>query len=204
MTKMCLKACVMALINGLVMVSFCCAREPIPAEWSPGARLEVAVLQVIDGDTIRVRGASGLVDVRLHGIDAPEWNQSCLSNTGETFLCGRTATEVLVGIIGAHSIACRSERMHGLCVTGGLPVSCNVLDLDRKWGRPVARCFAGRNDIGREMVSQGFAKAAYSDDYTALAATARLTRKGLWNGAFGDPATFRRDRTALYWDSRIG
>lgn len=181
-------------MNVLFAVSSYAARLAVPAEWSPGARLDVAVLQIIDGDTIRVRGASGVVDVRLHGIDAPEWSQTCLTRTGDKFMCGRKAAEVLNGIISGHSVDCPSGRMHGLCITGGLPVSCVVLDIDRKWGRPVAKCFAGRNDMGREMVSLGFAKAAYSHDYTSLAALARLTRKGLWSGEFGDPASFRRGR----------
>lgn len=181
-------------MNVLFTVSSYAARVAVPAEWSPGVRLDVAVLQIIDGDTIRVRGASGVVDVRLHGIDAPEWSQTCLTRTGDEFMCGRAAAEVLNGIISGHPVACPSGRMHGLCITGGLPVSCVVLDMDRKWGRPVAKCFAGRSDMGQEMVSKGFAKSAYSGDYAGLAAIARLTRKGLWSGEFGDPASFRRGR----------
>lgn len=175
-------------------MSVCCARAPVPAEWSPGATLDVSILQIIDGDTIRVRSASAIVDVRLQGINAPEWNQICLTRAGEKFSCGKQATDVLSEIIGTQSVACRSDRMHGLCVTGGLPLTCHVLDMDRKWGRPVAKCFAGRTDMGGEMVSRGFAKADYSEDYVSLAATARLTRKGLWAGEFGDPAAFRRKR----------
>lgn len=197
MTKVFFKFVLMALINGLVLVSSVWAREPVPVEWLPGARLDVAVLQIIDGDTIRVRRPSGVVDVRLHGIDAPEWDQKCLTRTGEKFACGKSAAEVLAGIIGANSVPCRSDRMHGLCVLGGLPVTCEVLDMDRKWGRPVARCFAGRIDMGWEMVSQGFAKSVYSADYASLAATARLAKKGLWSGTFDDPARFRRGRAML-------
>lgn len=191
-TKIWLKFCLGMFAGFVIAMSTSWARESVPAEWFPGATLDVSILQIIDGDTIRVRRASSIVDVRLHGIDAPEWNQSCLTRTGEAFSCGKRATEALSAIIGAHPVACRSDRMHGLCVTGGLPVTCHVTDLDRKWGRPVAKCFAGRTDMGREMVSRGFAKAAYSEDYVSLAASARLTKKGFWAGSFGDPGAFRR------------
>lgn len=137
------------------------------------------------------------MDVRLQGIDAPEWSQSCLTGTGEAFSCGKLATEALSEIVGARPVTCRSDRMHGLCVTGGLPVTCHVVDMDRKWGRPVAKCFAGRSDMGREMVSRGFAKAAYGDDYVSLAASARLMKKGFWAGSFGDPGVFRRERGSV-------
>lgn len=189
-----LKVALGASIGCFLAMSACLAREPIPAEWSPGATLDVSVAQIIDGDTIRVRRASSIVDVRLQGINAPEWNQLCKARNGETFACGKQATEVLSEIIGANPVACRSDRMHGLCVTGGLSVTCHVLTIDRKWGRPVAKCFAGRTDMGRELVSRGFAKAAYGEDYVSLDASARLLRKGLWAGKFEDPVAFRLDR----------
>ena len=44
--------------------------------------------EVIDGDTIRVRGEA----VRLDGIDAPEGRQECEDSSGRSYPCGRLAT----------------------------------------------------------------------------------------------------------------
>lgn len=165
-----------------------------PAEWKLGATIDVKVLHVIDGDTIRVQGNDGVADVRLHGLDAPEWNQNCKDASGSEFACGASATAQMVEILRATPIPCPSARMHGKCVKGGLPVECTVVDLDRRWGRPVARCTAGRDDIARELISRGFAKSAYSQEYAAVAANARYLKRGLWAGTFPDPAEFRHKR----------
>lgn len=168
------------------------AADRAPADWVIGASMDVKVIQVIDGDTLRVRGQSGLADVRLHGIDAPEWDQRCKDPGGKTFPCGQAATSQMLDLLQATQIPCGSDRMHGACVRGGLPVTCVVMDLDRKWGRPVAQCFAGRADIGREMISRGYATSAYSKDYQTLAAVSRFLKRGLWAGDFENPADFRR------------
>lgn len=176
----------------ILAVSTTWARDAAPDDWRPGAVLEVSVVQVIDGDTLRVRHGAAIVDVRLHGIDAPEWDQSCFAHNGATFACGKDATGVLVDIVGGRPTPCRSARLRGVCVSGGLPMACRVMALDTRWQRPVAKCFAGRVDAGQEMVQRGFATAAYSADYVSLGATARLRKNGLWAGQFDDPGVFRR------------
>ena len=45
---------------------------------------------VIDGDSIRIAD----VEIRLHGIDAPEWQQMCKVK-GKDWTCGRAATDTL-------------------------------------------------------------------------------------------------------------
>jgi hypothetical protein len=47
--------------------------------------------ECIDGDTLIVDGT----DFRLDGIDAPEFNQICLDEKGEEWLCGRDARDAL-------------------------------------------------------------------------------------------------------------
>lgn len=165
-----------------------------PSDWVPGTTHTITVYQVIDADTLRGRGKTGVADVRLHGVEAPEWNQPCKDANGKQFICGQSATEQMVDILKATAVPCPSARMHGTCVKGGLPVECTVLDLDRRWGRPVAKCVAGRKDVAKELISRGYARAKYAHDYVPLAATARFTKRGLWAGTFPDPAEFRHNR----------
>ena len=43
---------------------------------------------IVDGDSLRLAGRS----IRLDGIDAPEWDQTCLDAGGQTWRCGRAAS----------------------------------------------------------------------------------------------------------------
>jgi hypothetical protein len=76
-------------------------------------------------------------------------------------------------------------------------LSCEELDRDR-YGRVVARCFAGGRDIGAQMVAQGaaFAYRKYSTDYVALETRAEKRGLGLWSGEAERPEAFRHHRTA--------
>ena len=171
------------------------AADRAPPEWKKGATISGTVVQVIDGDTLRIRSPGGLADARLHGLDAPEFNQTCTRPNGTQFSCGAEATTQMVDILRATTAACPSGHMHGACLTGaGAPIKCEVLDLDRKWGRPVARCFFGPTDVARELISRGYARASYSHDYDLIAASARFQRRGLWSGTWTDPAEFRHGK----------
>jgi endonuclease YncB( thermonuclease family) len=95
---------------------------------------------VTDGDTVKF----GRQRIRLFGIDAPEKAQSC--DDGKWFP-GPLATKALITFIA------------------GRPVSCHQVDYDYKNNRPVAVCFAGKDDLQALMVSAGWAWAytAFSD-----------------------------------------
>jgi hypothetical protein len=97
---------------------------------------------VSDGDTVKF----GKQRVRLFGIDAPEKLQPC---DGGHWYPGPLATKALVAFIA------------------GRPVSCHEVDYDHKNNRPVAVCFAGKDDLQALMVSAGWAWAytAFSDQY---------------------------------------
>ena len=49
--------------------------------------LGVGSLQVVDGDSLR----RGDMDIRLHGIDAPEYRQNCQDKHGAEYACGKQA-----------------------------------------------------------------------------------------------------------------
>ena len=60
--------------------------------------------RVIDGDTIEVAGQR----IRIHGIDAPELNQTCWDDNGE-FPCGRNMAQVMVSRSGKRPVTCREK-----------------------------------------------------------------------------------------------
>ena len=126
--------------------------------------------KVVDGDTLGV----GAVWVRLHGVDAPESRQSCVAG-GRRWACGERATRALAGRIGGRTVACE-ER-----------------DRDR-YGRTVAVCRDGGEDVNAWMVSQGWALAyrRYSRDYVGEETAARDARRGIWRGDFVPPWDWRR------------
>jgi endonuclease YncB( thermonuclease family) len=132
-------------------------------------------VRVIDGDTLDV----GTVRVRLHGIDAPEMAQSCVTRTGRDIACG---------------VWVRDETERRLA---GRAARCTALDTDR-YGRTVARCVVGGRDIGAELVSDGlaFAYRKYSDDYVRVELAAAGAAKGLHAMQVQSPEQFRRHGAA--------
>ena len=126
--------------------------------------------RVIDGDTIEV----GSARVRLFGVDAPESAQSCVA-ASRPWPCGRQATQALAGRIDGRSVACE-ER-----------------DRDR-YGRIVAVCRQGGQDVNAWLVREGWALAyrRYSRTYIDEAAAAKAARRGVWRGEFVPPWDWRR------------
>ena len=126
--------------------------------------------RVIDGDTIEV----GAVRIRLFGVDAPESAQRCLAG-GRHWPCGEQATRALVRHIDSRSVACE-ER-----------------DQDR-YGRIVAVCRYGGQDVNAWLVREGWAMAyrRYSSAYAGEEASAKVAKRGVWRGEFVPPWDWRR------------
>ena len=127
-------------------------------------------VRIVDGDTLDVNGRR----VRLHGIDAPESGQTCRTEA-RRWPCGRQATRAL------------GERI------AGRPVQCVKRDRDR-YGRIVAVCRTGEEDLNGWMVREGWALAyrTYSLDYVDEERRARQARRGVWRGEFVAPWAWRR------------
>jgi endonuclease YncB( thermonuclease family) len=128
-----------------------------------------------DGDSLSVSGIS----IRLYGIDAPELAQTC-SRQGSSWTCGEEARRQLQAIVE------------------GRQVSCRRVDVD-EFGRVVARCTAGGWDVGKAMVSAGWATAfrKYSDDYVGDELTAKTAKVGIWGSEFEVPADYRHRHERL-------
>lgn len=124
----------------------------------------------IDGDSLWV----GDYEVRLKGIDAPEWKQDCRRG-GEPWKCGESAREELV-----HAI-------------GGGDVTCTISERD-VYGRLLGRCTARGRDLNSGMVSAGMAIAfgGYWDEQ----AKARAGKRGIWASEFQEPRDWRADHAA--------
>ena len=128
----------------------------------------------MDGDTLALQTPGGEAVIRLHGIDAPEYRQTCLDAAGLSRPCGVEAAAALTDLIGAQT------------------VTCQRLDLDRH-DRIVARCTAQGRDLGAAMVGRGLALAyaRYSTDYLSAETQARAMRVGFWSGTIEEPEAYR-------------
>lgn len=127
-------------------------------------------IRVIDGDTFDV----GTTRVRLFGIDAPEQDQPCTSARGETWACGAWVSS---------EVRSRYE---------GRSARCEPMDTDR-YGRTVARCHVGGEDVASVLVQDGlaFAFRRYSMDYDLDEKGAAIRNAGLHSSTVQSPAAYR-------------
>jgi endonuclease YncB( thermonuclease family) len=109
------------------------------------------------------------VEIRLYGIDAPEYRQYCFRR-GRPWACGVEATRTLRALIASRQVECRSRE-------------------EDRYGRTVASCSVEGRDLGAAMVAGGHAVAygAYQLEETA----ARNAGRGIWSSRFEPPAEWR-------------
>ena len=125
---------------------------------------------IIDGDTIHI----GKNKIRLHGIDAPEWNQSCTINN-EVWECGKRSTLALKKLIDKQTVVCKIKSID-------------------QYKRYIAVCFSKKINLNKKMVLNGWAIAYsyYSKDYIDEEEVARKNKMGIWKGKFLEPYKFRK------------
>ena len=117
------------------------------------------VVKVLDGDSIRVKKGKEIIEVRLYGIDCPEWKQD-YGNRAKQFT--------------------RSQLYHKT-------VEVDPIDIDR-YGRTVALVTSSGQLISRELVRKGLAwvylkycrKQPLCTELEKLEDAARGQRRGLW------------------------
>jgi endonuclease YncB( thermonuclease family) len=122
-----------------------------------------------DGDSLMV----GDTEVRLFGIDAPEWDQSCRKD-GTDWSCGASAAGKLAQLVAGETVVCSSMGKD-------------------EHGRTLGKCMVGTTDINRTMVALGYAVAYrhYSSEYVSAEESAKVNKRGLWAGTFQLPSDYR-------------
>lgn len=136
------------------------------------AQVVQGTARAVDGDTLEVSGKR----VRLYGIDAPESDQTC-EKDGVRWACGQIATQQLSALVV------------------GQVVACNGTGVDQ-YGRLLAVCTAGPEQLNEVMVEQGWAVAyrQYSDDYVVAELRAKDNRLGIWSSKFMLPSDYRHSK----------
>lgn len=159
----------MLIFRSLFVLAALCLAAPIAI-----AVTREDAVRVVDGDTLVWQGHR----VRLFGIDAPERRQSC-DRAGQSWDCGAWSSVMLTRLIANR------------------PVSCTREDTDR-YGRMVATCTAGGEDLSLAMVQAGaaLAYARYSDRYLVAEAKAKAAGLGVWAGRMVTPEVQRRSADA--------
>lgn len=125
--------------------------------------------RVIDGDTLEIRGER----IRLFGIDAPELGQPWWDRDGREEDAGSSARDALAGLVDGRRLAVKVLR-------------------EDQYQRAVAIVKVDGKDVGRSLVSQGWAFASPgSSRYRRSENAARRRRRGFWQGEVTMPWDFR-------------
>ena len=130
-------------------------------------------IRVVDGDTIVI----GETTYRLHGIDAPEYGQRCVTPQSGTWACGKEAVAALEAMVLGNNVACDDRGTDD-------------------YGRTIAVCRVEGRDINAAMVESGMAWAfrRYSSDYVAIEADAEAHTRGVWVAPTQTPWDYRAER----------
>lgn len=124
--------------------------------------------RIIDGDSIVVDGQ----EIRLEGIDAPEFDQTCKTTAGIA-KCGRLSAAHLRKLIGGKSVSCEGWQ-------------------EDQYDRLLAKCVSQGRELNQIMVHDGWAVSF--GEYQGEEAKAHSAKRGLWAGEFERPSSWRRTK----------
>lgn len=162
----------MVLIVGVIAAYYYAVRTDQRETITVNSAVTGQKIVVADGDSFAI----GSRKMRLTGIDAPEYRQNCIDESGRAWPCGKTARLAL------EKIALEPE------------FSCEV-EISDKYARELAICkTAYTPDIAATQVSNGMAVShEFADmrDYGAEEDRARAARLGIWRGTFERPELWR-------------
>lgn len=127
-----------------------------------------AQYKVVDGDSLEYEGKQ----IRLQGIDAPEFTQICMDANHKKYECGQEATKFLQKMIENSQVDCVCEQKD-------------------KYKRDLCECFANGVSINRKMVANGHAMAYKTEKYVPEQQAAQNKKIGIWQGKFMRPAIYR-------------
>lgn len=131
-----------------------------------------AAVRAADGDSFTI----GVNKLRLDGIDAPEYRQTCRDASGNEWQCGKAARAALEKRLLEPGLVCKAQT------------------LDR-YARALATCSTAQTaDIGAAQVRDGMAVShEYYGvrDYPDEEDAARAAKRGIWQGSFTPPDEWR-------------
>ena len=133
------------------------------------AQTATASVKVVDGDSLEIDGQR----IRLDGIDAPEFLQTCENKHNQSYNCGQDAKAYLQKLITNNK------------------VECNCLPQTDKYNRKVCECFSNETSLNRKMVAVGLARAYRSELYIKDEQLAAANHRGIWRGRHMRPALYR-------------
>ncbi|MGL5839079.1 MAG: thermonuclease family protein [Sphingorhabdus sp.] len=129
-------------------------------------------LRVQDGDSFQL----GPRRLRLDGIDAPEYRQTCKDAQGKDWDCGKAARAALEKLLREPGLTCEQDAAD-------------------RYGRAIASCrTAATPDISAAQVRDGMAVSrdfAGIRDYGDEEDAAREAKRGIWTGRFLNPEDWR-------------
>lgn len=128
---------------------------------------------VLDGDSIKV----GENEVRLVGIDAPEFKQNCFDSQNEQYACGQASFEFLRNLAEGKNVEC-------------------VYGQKDKYNRFLSKCSVKKTSINEEIIKNGMAVIYNFNEsdkkMNELEIQAKTAKLGIWRGAFELPKDYRK------------
>jgi endonuclease YncB( thermonuclease family) len=148
-------------------------------EWADPPRIissSNANIIVADGDSFALGGQK----IRLDGIDAPEYRQSCSNRSAVLSACGKAARTSLEQMLRQPGLTCKT-------------------DATDQYGRLIAVCSTSSiADVGAAQVKAGmaitheyFGVRTYPDEEDS----AEELKRGIWAGSFVRPSEWRDTAT---------
>lgn len=131
------------------------------------------IAKVIDGDSIKVANN----EVRLLGIDAPEYLQICYDAHDQQYACGKMSQKFLFDLVHEKQITCYYQQK----------------DVYRRF---LANCEMDQISINKEILRNGMA-VIYDynnadDELKAIEKEAKHKKLGIWQGKFQLPKEYRK------------
>lgn len=131
------------------------------------------IAKVTDGDSIKVDDKK----IRLMGIDAPEYSQTCFDANYEEYSCGKTSKEFLMKLANNKEVKCYYAKFD-------------------KYNRYLSECYVGETMINQEILRNGMGVTynfgPTNPEMTRLEAEAQEKKIGIWQGAFQLPKDYRK------------
>lgn len=125
-------------------------------------------VKVVDGDSLEINNKR----IRLMGIDAPEYMQTCKDNNNKLYKCGHQSTTFLKNLIKDKSIKCLIHKKD-------------------QYDRFLCTCYIDDLDINKEMIKKGQAITYLETNYHQEQLFAKQNKLGIWSGDFIHPRLFR-------------